>query len=166
MKAVSCFIEWTWRFQWTWISPEPECCHPVNFVVIGCPRGCLMTPGQSLTTKLTTADEKCYFSSWWRHQMETFSALLAICAGNSPVPGEFPTLRPVTRSFDVYFDLRLHKRFSKQSWRPWFETPSPSLWRHSYIFKRCAPPRVQQRSVTLKEPVTVALPGEWAETAI
>ena len=39
--------------------------------------------------------------SWWRHQMETFSALLAICAGNSPVPGEFPTQRPVTQSFDV-----------------------------------------------------------------
>ena len=30
--------------------------------------------------------------------METFSALLAICAGNSPVPGEFPAQRPVTRS--------------------------------------------------------------------
>ena len=29
-------------------------------------------------------------SSWWRHQIETFSALLAICAGNSPVDGEFP----------------------------------------------------------------------------
>ena len=29
--------------------------------------------------------------SWWRHQMETFSALLALCAENSPVPGEFPT---------------------------------------------------------------------------
>ena len=53
--------------------------------------------------------------SWWRHQMETFSALLAICAGNSPVPGEFPTQRPVTRSFDVFFDLRLKKRLSKQS---------------------------------------------------
>ena len=39
--------------------------------------------------------------------METFSALLAICAGNSPVPGEFPAQRPVTRSFDVFFDLRL-----------------------------------------------------------
>ena len=39
--------------------------------------------------------------------METFSALLAICAGNSPVPGEFLTQRPVTRSFDVFFDLRL-----------------------------------------------------------
>ena len=35
---------------------------------------------------------------WWRHQMETFSALLAICAGNSPVPSEFPTQRPVTLS--------------------------------------------------------------------
>ena len=43
--------------------------------------------------------------AWWRHQMETFSMLLAICAGNSPVPGEFPTQRPVTRSFDVFFDL-------------------------------------------------------------
>ena len=67
---------------------------------------------------------------WWRHQMETFSALLAICAGNSPVPGEFPTQRPVTRSFDVYFDLRPNKRLSKQSWGWWFETLSCSLWRH------------------------------------
>ena len=49
--------------------------------------------------------------SWWRHQMETFSALLVFCAGNSPVSGEFPAQRPVTRSFDVLFDLRLNKRF-------------------------------------------------------
>ena len=41
------------------------------------------------------------------------SALLAICAGNSPVPGEFPAQRPVTRSFDVFFDLRLNNRLSK-----------------------------------------------------
>ena len=40
--------------------------------------------------------------------METFSALLAICAGNSPVTGEFPALRPMTWSFDVFFDLRLN----------------------------------------------------------
>ena len=39
--------------------------------------------------------------------METFSALQAICAGNSPATGEFPTQRPVTQSFDVFFDLRL-----------------------------------------------------------
>ena len=69
-------------------------------------------------------------SSWWRHQMETFSALLAICAGNSPVPGEFPTQRPVTRSFDVFCDLCLNKQLRKQS-RGWcFETLSCSLWRH------------------------------------
>ena len=43
--------------------------------------------------------------AWWRHQMETFSALLAICAGNSPVTDEFPAQRAVTRSFDVFFDL-------------------------------------------------------------
>ena len=48
--------------------------------------------------------------------METFSALLAICAGNSPVTGEFHAQRPVTRSFGVFFDLRLNKRLSKQSW--------------------------------------------------
>ena len=48
--------------------------------------------------------------------METFSALLAICAGNSPVPGELPTQRPVTQSFDVFFDLRPNKRLSKQWW--------------------------------------------------
>ena len=47
--------------------------------------------------------------SWWHHKMETFSALLAICVGNSPVTGEFPTQRPVRRSFDVSFDLHLKK---------------------------------------------------------
>ena len=69
-------------------------------------------------------------ATWWRHQMETFSALLAICAGNSPVPGEFPTQRPVTRSFEVFFDLRLNKRLSKQSLGWWLETLSRPLWRH------------------------------------
>ena len=53
-------------------------------------------------------------AQWWRHQRETFSALLAFRAGNSPVTGEFPTQRPVTRSFDVFFDLRLNKRLIKQ----------------------------------------------------
>ena len=48
--------------------------------------------------------------------METFSALMAICARNSPVPGDFPAQRPVTQSFDVFFDLRLNKRLSKQLW--------------------------------------------------
>ena len=64
--------------------------------------------------------------------METFSALLALCAGNSPVSGEFPSQRPVTRSFDIFFDLRLNKRLSKQSRGFWFETQSRPLWRHCY----------------------------------
>ena len=46
--------------------------------------------------------------------METFSALLAICAGNSPVIGEFLAQRPMTRSFDVFFDLRLNKRLGNK----------------------------------------------------
>ena len=61
--------------------------------------------------------------------METFSTLLALCVGNSPVTGEFPAQGPVTQRFDVFFDLRLNKGLSKQSWGWWFETPSRSLWR-------------------------------------
>ena len=74
--------------------------------------------------------------TWWRHHMETFSVLLALCAGNSPITGEFPSQRPVTRRFDVFFDLRLNKRLSKQSrgWR--FETQSRPLCRHSNGMKQ------------------------------
>ena len=69
--------------------------------------------------------------------METVSALLAICAGNSPVPGEFPTQRPATRGFDVFFDPRPEKRLSKQWWSWWLETPSHSLWRHRNVLAIC-----------------------------
>ena len=62
--------------------------------------------------------------------MERFSALLALCEGNPPVTGEFPSQMPVTWSFDVFIDLCLNKRLSKQSRRWWFGTPSPSLRRH------------------------------------
>ena len=76
------------------------------------------TPHNSLSEYIT----------WWRHQMETFFALLAICAGNSPVPGEFPTQRSVTQSFHVFFDLCPNNRLSKQWWGWWFETPTCPLW--------------------------------------
>ena len=73
----------------------------------------------------------CYSTmTWWHHQMETFSALLALCAGNSPVAGEFRSQRPVMRSFDVFFDRRLNKQLSKQLWGWSFETPLHSLWHH------------------------------------
>ena len=67
--------------------------------------------------------------------METFSAVLAICAGNSPLSGEFPAQRPVTRSFNIFFDLRLKKRLSKQWWGWWFETLSYPLWRQFNALK-------------------------------
>ena len=60
-------------------------------------------------------------NSRWRHLMETFYRLLALCKGNLPV------------DVDVSFDLCLNKRFSKPSRRPWFEMPSNSLWCHCDI---------------------------------
>ena len=60
----------------------------------------------------------------WKH----FRVTRPLC-GEFTGPGEFPTQRPVTRSFDVFFDLRLNKQLSKQPWGWWFETPSWSLWR-------------------------------------
>ena len=50
--------------------------------------------------------------SWWCHQMEKFSALLAFVR---ELTGEFPAQRPVTRIFDVFFDMCLNKWLSKQS---------------------------------------------------
>ena len=61
------------------------------------------------------------------------SALLTLCARNSPITAEFPVQRPVTRSFDVFIDLCLNKRLSKQSWGLWSETPPHPLWRHCYL---------------------------------
>ena len=95
-----------------------------------------MSAGQTWFNVLAAG--KCVYHfkkdwSWWRHQMETFSASLAIRAGNSPVPGEFPAQRPVTRSFGAFFDLRLNKRLSEQAWGWWFETLPRPLWRHSNV---------------------------------
>ena len=62
-------------------------------------------------------------------------ASLAPWAGNSPVTGEFPSPRPMTRGFDVFFDLHLNKRLGKQSWGWWFETPPCTLWRHCNVIQ-------------------------------
>ena len=78
-----------------------------------------------------------WFRSWWRHQMEPFSALLAICAGNSPVSGEFPAQRPLTRGFGVSFDQRPNKWLCQQSWGWRFETHSHPLWHHSNVLAWC-----------------------------
>ena len=62
-------------------------------------------------------------------------------------PGEFPTQRPVTRSFDVYFDLCPNKRLSKQWWGWWFETLSCSLWRHRNVLQEiCMMPKYMENT--------------------
>ena len=68
-----------------------------------------------------------FHSTWWHQQMETFSALLAFCAVNSPVTGKFASQLSVTRSFDAIYDLRLKKRLNNKSRRRWYETPSCSF---------------------------------------
>ena len=79
--------------------------------------------------------------------MEAFSALLALCEGNPPLVGEFPSQRPVTQSFDVLFYLRLKKRSSKQSRRGWFETPTRSLWRQVNMSRISSDTRYNQDAI-------------------
>ena len=90
----------------------------------------MFSKNKNTKTKQNGIATSNYSVTWWRHQMEIFVALLTLCAGNSPATDEFHTQRPMTRSFDVFFDLRLNKHLSKQSLGWWFETPSRSLWRH------------------------------------
>ena len=64
----------------------------------------------------------------WRHQMETFCTLLTLCEGNPPVTGGFPSQRPVTWCFDVFFDLCLTKRLNKNK----------NNWGAGYLRRYCA----------------------------
>ena len=134
----------------TWVLSAPDGPHvgPMNFAIrvfIRLPRLLTMNAAYNCASRspkfpifpihlksrsiiMSLAQLRKTEASWWRHLMETFSALLAICAGNSPVTGEFPTQRPVTWSFDIFFDLRLNNQLSKQSWGWWFETLSCLLW--------------------------------------
>ena len=93
-----------------WQNPVNDPCEPSDTI----------PDTEEITKKLTNHPR---YIAWWRHQMEKLSALLALCAGNSPITGELPSQRPVTRSFDAFFDLRLNKRLNKHSTCWWFETP-------------------------------------------
>ena len=62
----------------------------------------------------------------WKH----FPRYWPFVRGIHRSPVNFPhSQRPVTRSFDIFFDLRLNKRLSRQSWGWWYETLSCPLWR-------------------------------------
>ena len=92
-------------FMWT-ISPSHA--HPHNY---------LLRPTSPCYSMMTSSNG-------------TFSALLAICAGNSPVPGEFPPQMASNVELWCFFDLRPNTRLSKHWWGWWFEQLSSPLWRH------------------------------------
>ena len=75
--------------------------------------------------------KKRFRRTWWRHEMETFSALLALCEGNPPVTGGFPSQRPITQRFDFSLICARTNGWAnnRDDWM-WLETPSRSLCRH------------------------------------
>ena len=92
---------WCWRRSWRW--------RITGLFLISC------------NTRTTATDRARIMMT--SSNGNIFRVTGPLC-GEFTGPGEFPTQRPVTRSFDVYFDLRLNKRLSKQPWGWWFETPS------------------------------------------
>ena len=93
-------------------------------------RRCRLLNFVSVSTKFMA----CRHCNWYGYMMTSsngniFRVTGPLC-GEFTGLGEFPTQRPVTRSFDVFFDLSLNKRLSKQPWGWCFETPSCPLWRY------------------------------------
>ena len=89
----------------------------------------------SCSTITSESRIRCYVDltdsgTLWRHEMEAFSALLALCEGNRPVTGRFPSQRASNADLWCSFDVRLNKVLNKQSNGWWIETPWCSLWRH------------------------------------
>ena len=98
----------------------------VSAALIGEDTDELPQPGPFIFLRDASTDLFCMMTS---SNGNIFRVTGPLC-GEFTGPGECPTQRPVMLSFDVYFDLRLNKRLSKQSWGWWFETLSRSLWRH------------------------------------
>ena len=92
-----------------------------------------------------------------------FSTLLALCEVNPPITGGFPSQRPVARSFNIFFGLRLNKWLSKQWRRRWFETPSRSLWIHcnDYSSTSEATPKNMGKWITLFSIRTLGYTIRW-----
>ena len=95
--------------------------------------------------------------------METFTTLLALCAGNSPVTGEFPTQRTVTQNFDIFLYLRLNKRLSKQCQKIWlflgrqyFQKYFSKIHCGAFGFKFQCP-----LLLVLPKPLKIDITGQW-----
>ena len=110
-RHCNAFVKWTpvqWEHRKTGQHPSPS--HRLLYRVelytfihgraVGVRDLCVTAMSESCEVRIWLKCQEIV-SSWWRHQVEAFSALLGFCAGNSPVTGEFPSQRPVTRSYDV-----------------------------------------------------------------
>ena len=111
-RALTFSLMYVWTNDWVSTGIVPVIWDAVMFMWCHCDD--LMATAQSM---MTSSNGNIF-------------RVTALCVGNSPVSGEFPTQRSVMWNFDVFFDLRLNERLSKQSWGWWFETSSCSLWRH------------------------------------
>ena len=126
----------TWCWTITWTNDDP-----VAWWI--CVSVCLLVSLSPGINKLRHYHDLLTFcgiellSFWWNMMTSSNGTIFRV---TGPLcreftgPGEFPAKWPVTRSFDVFFDLRLNKRLSKQPWGWWFETPLWSLWRQCNVF--------------------------------
>ena len=121
-------------FEWIhWSSMDSphksQWCSALMFSLI-----CVWTNGRANNRNTGDLRHQWLGAVEWKYMMTSSNGniytVLALSAGNSPVNGEFPAQRPVTWSFDVFFDICPNKQLSKQSWGWWFEMPSHSLWLH------------------------------------
>ena len=121
------------KVNWYHVNYQPQITPAIIKVELVVPR---ILPSRESTEHVSSAELSLSFSV--SHIVMTssngniFRVTGPLC-GNSPVTGEFPSQKPVTRSFDVFFDLCLNKRLSKHSWHRRFETPSRPLWSHCNV---------------------------------
>ena len=100
-ESVKMHISWHWKIIMVGYCSQRNCSRSLISLVQG---------GKDWIQQYPNWERNILWP-WWCHQMKTFSALLSLCAGNSPVTSDIPTQRPVKRSIDVFFDLHLNKRF-------------------------------------------------------
>ena len=113
-----------------------------NILRVTCPLCGEFTGYQWIPLTKASDATRLHRSSWWRHQMETFSASLALCAGNSPVTGEFPSQRPVMlHSCTDHHDDVIKWKHSPRYWpfvrgihRSPVNSPHKGQWRGALMF--------------------------------
>ena len=98
-------------------------------------------------------------------KMETFPRYWTFVRIIHWSPVNSPHKWPVTLSFDIFFDLRLNKRLSKQSWGWWFETLSRPLWCHHNDTTKVPPLHIREMGGP-SDIASLAINGKNAETLL